>query len=401
MSDALQNFADSLIAMNAGQSGQMGAQAQFLNSIQARGMKAEEEAKLKKREADIEAFLLKNPQYRQQYELLNLLGIQSQPSKTTFESFGIYDINDGSYMGAVNKGDTDEINKIKKDPNLVIGSLGSPNTAGDEKLEFFSVTDGGGNRIGTLVNPTKEDINNLNKDGYFLNKLPVSNTRGEGANSGKTIKGWNDDDGLKSQYFATHTLINTGERLLDQLFTNPKSVLTAGDLAQVYERVKAEFGAIGGRPENYTSHLKDSQQSEIADLATEAAVSESMLLDFTFQIAAARGQTGRGLSDRDFQIFTKIISAGSTAPQKAAALSSFIDGISQEVQSNMQLNYDLYNQRLGRDAADKEAITIVQGINDLRKIPFKTVVNPFVQTAPSTPDNNNDAIDNLLKKYGG
>tara|TARA_R110002012_G_scaffold91850_3_gene223171 strand:- start:2091 stop:3209 length:1119 start_codon:yes stop_codon:yes gene_type:complete len=45
MSDALQNFADSLIAMNAGQSGQMGAQAQFLKNIQARGMKAEEDRK--------------------------------------------------------------------------------------------------------------------------------------------------------------------------------------------------------------------------------------------------------------------------------------------------------------------------------------------------------------------
>ena len=45
MSDALQNFADSLIAMNAGQSGQVGGQAQFLNSIQARGIKAEEDRK--------------------------------------------------------------------------------------------------------------------------------------------------------------------------------------------------------------------------------------------------------------------------------------------------------------------------------------------------------------------
>lgn len=89
MSDALQNFADSLIAMNAGQSGQMGAQAQFLNSIQARGMRAKEEAKLKKREADIEAFLLKNPQYRQQYELSNLLGIQSQQKDypTSYEEY--------------------------------------------------------------------------------------------------------------------------------------------------------------------------------------------------------------------------------------------------------------------------------------------------------------------------
>ena len=45
MSDALQNFADSLIAMNAGQSGQVGGQAQFLKNIQARAIKAEEDRK--------------------------------------------------------------------------------------------------------------------------------------------------------------------------------------------------------------------------------------------------------------------------------------------------------------------------------------------------------------------
>ena len=77
MSDKLQNFADALMAMNAGQSGQSQAQAQFLNNIQARRMKAAEEEKLKQREADIEAFLNtpQGSQYKEAYELKNLLGI--------------------------------------------------------------------------------------------------------------------------------------------------------------------------------------------------------------------------------------------------------------------------------------------------------------------------------------
>lgn len=321
---------------------------------------------------------------------------QSGKSNTTLESYGIYN-TDGTYMGAVNKGDINKINEIKNNPNLVIGSLGSPKTQGNQSMNLYSITDGEGNRIKTMVNPTKTDIDNLNQSGYFVNKLPTATDRGKGFDSGKQIiyKGWNDDDGLKSRYQATNTLINTGSRLLKQLSDNPNSILTAGDLAQYFERAKAEVGALGGRPENYTSHLKDTQQSSIKDLAREAAVSESMLLDFTFQIAQARGQTGRGLSDKDFVIFQKIISAGLTADQKAAALTSFIDGITAEIDTDLKSDYNFYNKRLERDANDKEAQTFVTGIEDLRSTPFQNVINPFAPTNTSQSE-----IDKLLEQYG-
>ena len=323
---------------------------------------------------------------------------RSGTDKTTLERFGIYD-NKGILVDTVNKGDIDKINKTEANPGLVVGQLRSktPGQSGNQKMELFSVTDGDGNRIETIADPTKEDIDALNKSGYFLNKLPTPTDRGKGFDSGKPIeyKGWNDENGLKSRYFATNDLINTGERLLKQLADNPNSVLTVGDFAQAYKRAEAELGAISSRPQNYTSHLKEGQKDKIANLAKEAAVSESMLLDFTFQIAAARGQTGRGLSDKDFIIFQIIISAGTTAEQKAAALSSFIDGIASEVQTSMKTNYDFYSTRLNRDPEDKEAITFVQGIDDLRTMPFKTVTNPFVQTTPSTATNSTNGNDPL------
>lgn len=324
------------------------------------------------------------------------INLPTATNNTTLERFGVYNI-DGTYMGAVNKGDINEINRIKNDPNLVIGSLGSPKTTSNQNMNLYSITDGDGKRIRTIVNPTKADIDNINDSGYFINKLPTATDRGKGFDSGKPIeyKGWNDDDGLKSRYQATNTLINTGERLLNQLAENPNSILTAGDLAQYFERAKAEVGALGGRPENYTSHLKETQQTSIKDLAREAAVSESMLLDFTFQIAQARGQTGRGLSDKDFIIFQKIISAGLTADQKAAALVSFIDGIKAEVEDDLESEYNFYNKRLERDSNNKEAQTFVTGIEDLRSMPFKNVINPFAPTNTSQSE-----IDRLVQQYG-
>ena len=118
---------------------------------------------------------------------------------------------------------------------------------------------------------------------------------------------------------------------MQNLYDNPNTVLTVGDLAQIFERAQQEVGALVGRPLDYTKHVSNSQQSKITDLAEGSAATESMLLDFTFLIAAARGQEGKGLSDKDFEIFEKIISAGYTANQKAAALTSFIEGIQADI----------------------------------------------------------------------
>ena len=326
-------------------------------------------------------------QQLQQKVAIAELGIGTQASN---ERFGVYDKDTKQLIGSVLKSDSAKISELENTPGVIVGQLRSPtvSTGKDGKMDLYSVTDAGGKRVKTISNPTQQDIDELNRNNLFVNKLPTATDRGKGLDSGKPIeyRGWNDDNGLKTRYFATNTLINTGERLLQQLSKNPDSVLTAADLAQYFERAKAEVGAIGGRPENYTSHLKNSQQSKIKDLAQDAAVSESMLLDFTFQIAQARGQTGRGLSDKDFVIFQKIISAGLTADQKAAALTSFIEGIASEVNEDLTSNYNFYSKRLEDDPDDKEAMTFVTGIDDLRSMPFRNVVNPFAQPTNGTAD---------------
>lgn len=365
--------------------------------LDAQRKEAEEKAKIEK--------FLATPQgapYRTMYTLAGPKGVisafASNRGQASNERFGVYNKDTKQLIGTVLKSDSAKISELENTPGVIVGQLRSPTvpTGKDGKMDLYSVTDASGNRVKTISNPTQEDIAELNKDNLFVNKLPTPTDRGKGFDSGKPIeyKGWNDDNGLKSRYFATNTLINTGERLLEQLAQNPSSVLTAADLAQYFERAKAEVGALGGRPQNYTSHLKDSQQSKIKKLAQDASVSESMLLDFTFQIAQARGQTGRGLSDKDFVIFQKIISAGLTADQKAAALTSFIEGIAAEVNEDLTSNYNFYSKRLERDADDKEAMTFVTGIDDLRSMPFRTIVNPFATPSPS-----GSAIDDLVNQY--
>mgnify|MGYP003321974766 CR=1 FL=1 len=201
--------------------------------------------------------------------------------------------------------------------------FGTPKPSG----KLLQVVDSNNNYVRNI--PVEEFYTKGLKPGEKLTNLPTG-TEPAGSLELSDYKDWSGEDGLKTKHMATRQLVRTGQRLLDNLFEKPKTVLTVGDFAQMYERVKAEVGAIGGRPKDYTKHLvggKIDKQAAIKELAQGSAKTESMLLDFTFQIAKARGQEGKGLSDRDFEIFQKIISAGLTADQKAAALASFVEGI--------------------------------------------------------------------------
>lgn len=224
---------------------------------------------------------------------------------------------------------------------------------------------------------TEEKIDELYGKGFVIQPLGrTSEAKGRPSEFG----GWSDEGGLQTKYLATNALVRTGDRLLQNLYDNPTTVLTVGDLAQAFERAQQEVGALGGRPLDYNKHLNNSQLSKIADLAEGSAATESMLLDFTFQIAAARGQEGRGLSDKDFIIFQKIISAGLTANQKAAALTSFIEGIQEDVTGALDDAYKIHEIVLGRDPSNKESLFFKQGIEDLRKVGMLSVTNPFSRT---------------------
>ena len=224
---------------------------------------------------------------------------------------------------------------------------------------------------------TEEKIDELYGKGFVIQPLGrTSEAKGRPSEFG----GWSDEGGLQTKYLATNALVRTGDRLLQNLYDNPTTVLTVGDFAQWFERAQQEVGALSGRPLDYNKHLNDSQLSKITDLAEGSAATESMLLDFTFQIAAARGQEGRGLSDKDFIIFQKIISAGQTANQKAAALTTFIEGIQEDVTGALDDKYKITEIVLARDPSNKESLFFKQGIEDLRKAGMLSVTNPFSRT---------------------
>lgn len=375
---------------------------QMQKMYQMREAKRLEEERLKKLDDAIDKSNL--PQ--SQKDLLKSLDMETKArafmetltptEKGTLERFTLYDKNTGTPVRTILKSEAEDIDRDK----FIVGPLADPFADTKNDIETWAVTDKMGNRVTDLVNPTAEDLDTITKRGLFLNKTPALTTAGRAKDIGE-IKGWNDKDGLQKRAISYNTLVNTGQRIINNLYENQESVLATGDIAQVFDQLGEELKAMGVlvNQEEKTKFVNETDpkiRSAVTELAQQTAITESQLLDFAYQIAKVRGQEGRGLSDQDFRNFQKIISAGRTAEQKAAALYDFISGVGTEVESEIATTRDLKNLILGRNPDDKEANAIITGINDLYTVGFGQINNPFMQQMPTA---STMSIDDRLRKY--
>tara|TARA_R110002096_G_scaffold226950_1_gene416242 strand:+ start:239 stop:1540 length:1302 start_codon:yes stop_codon:yes gene_type:complete len=341
----------------------------------------------------MEDYIRKNPG---QAELLRALQAGVPASMLTggkagsIERFGVYDPKTNKLIGTVLKKDTQKIGELEAE-GYTVGQLRSPTipTSKEPSMNTWAITNASGNRVKDLVNPTQEELNKEIKAGNFVNKTPVLSTAGKGAvkEQGK-IKGWDDDEGLLERAKGFNGLVSSGNRIIENLYNNPGSVLLTGDFSQVFSQMSEEMSAMGylidpKKKDSFVNKATSNVRDEFRTLAASTSITESQLLDFAYQIAKVRGQEGRGLSDQDFKNFQKIISAGRTADQKIAALTNFIEGIQVEVESAIGQEKKYRDLQIGRNPEDKEAATVLQGISDVYNVGFSSIFNPYAQQQTS------------------
>tara|TARA_R110000737_G_scaffold30867_1_gene49360 strand:+ start:105 stop:1310 length:1206 start_codon:yes stop_codon:yes gene_type:complete len=305
------------------------------------------------------------------------------------ERFGVYGA-DNTLIGTVLKGDQATIAGIEQDPNRRVGQLRSPTIKNNkESYNTWTITNASGNRIKDLINPTVEELKAEVELGNFINKTPVLSTAGKGAVKEQgEIKGWDDDEGLLERAKGFNGLVSSGNRIIENLYNNPGSVLLTGDFSQVFSQMSEEMSAMGylidpKKKDSFVNKATSNVRDEFRTLAASTSITESQLLDFAYQIAKVRGQEGRGLSDQDFKNFQKIISAGRTADQKIAALTNFIEGIQVEVESAIGQEKKYRDLQIGRNPEDKEAAAVLQGISDVYNVGFSPIFNPYAQQQTS------------------
>ncbi|MCH2544054.1 MAG: hypothetical protein MKZ96_06330, partial [Candidatus Atelocyanobacterium sp. ALOHA_A2.5_9] len=161
-------------------------------------------------------------------------------------------------------------------------------------------------------------------------------------------------------------------KFVDSIYTN----LTAlGDFAregkdnQAAQDVEKGISLSGN---DFTDRIKK--------VSIASGVAESRVRDLAYLFAAARGQTGRGLSDKDYENALTIVSGGVGAEGKIAVLEDVANRLSEE------LAYDL-NLAKARYSDDEKFMS------EFNKLPkMQMFINPLLQDAPSQQSQDADAL---------
>ena len=127
---------------------------------------------------------------------------------------------------------------------------------------------------------------------------------------------------------------------------------------------------------------KSDFSQKISEISKGNALVKSRILDLAFVFAKARGQEGRGLSDRDFENSLNIISGGVNAEEKIATLEDAARAIASEYDTTIQVQKDL-------NASD---VDYINKLNNIVKLPV--FINPFTQVQPQSGQRSVDEIMN-------
>ena len=269
---------------------------------------------------------------------LQRVGINLPANNQTFERFGVYDL-EGNLVNTVNKSDQTQIQSIEENPNLVIGQLRSPTTVQDKPLNIFTITDANGNRVGQIADPTIEDINRLNESNLFINEPPQASDRGQGK---PNFPGLND---LQNQFKATNKLVGNISDLAQKFAETPESALALGNVTQFVDSIISNIDAAGNmlqgedyesvKQQGYVSNRGKDYSSAIKTVSQATGITESRVRDLAYLFAAARGQEGRGLSDKDYENALRIVSGGVGAEGKIKVLVDVANRITKEAYGDL------------------------------------------------------------------
>jgi hypothetical protein len=223
-------------------------------------------------------------------------------------------------------------------------------------LEILQLVGPNGNFIRNVTEQEfLDDAENWEKLGYKLTKLPTGT--GPAPTGDSELVADKVFAPFKTEYDAANTLIMGLNRYADKIYKSDDlaALQTAGKFTQwidaVIQTVDAgtNFLAAERETEQYAKYLESGGATATVDVngnpinngknfdarieqvSQEFGIQKSQVLDLAYQFAAVRGQSGRGLSDRDFENALNIISGGVGKSGKIAVIEDVAKRISEEI----------------------------------------------------------------------
>ncbi len=332
-------------------------------------------------------FAAKYPWAKDMYDLAGpdalspiVSGIASsfKPTTDSAERFSVYSKSAGRPISSVLKTDARTISEIQANPDLQIVPLSAPATgksAVSDPLRTITV----GGKVDYNIRDsqlTDEKIQEINKAGAVIQPLGFT----EKFESSKDV----DFGPVKNKYLATQNLIVKTSELGQKFADEPSSALAVGEMSQFVDGVIQNID-VGGNllsgakdtkvykyiQENSTSVEGRDFTDAIQKASIASGVAQSRIRDLAYLFAAARGQTGRGLSDKDFENALKIVSGGVGVAGRSAVLKDVSNSLREEFYRDIDF-----------DIATSENQAYVDRLKGLPELPY--YVDAIQQTPPLT-----------------
>ena len=316
----------------------------------------------------------------------------------------------GNYA-AVNKALTpeDKERKIVKGADLRqryvdTGELVFPDvepTPTSSTIEPYELVDKNGKFV---KNITEDDwFNNqeaLLDNGYKLQRIPA----GEKAAPSFNSTGSEQFTGFETRYKVGAQLVNGLNNYADTIFKadDVATLELGGSVSKFVDSVIQNISAGSGFLEaekltdEYKSLLNDNIPTlsnegtdftdKIAEVSSQYNIQKSQVIDLAYQFAGIRGQSGRGLSDKDFDNALRIISGGVGKQGRIDVIRDVATRVTSEL--NYEKDFALqYLQNLGDSNSE------MKQYNALPSLP--AFIDPY---ATPTVDQNDIIIDDATRK---
>lgn len=229
---------------------------------------------------------------------------------------------------------------------------------------------------------TDDKVKEINESGAVIQPLGFT----EKFESSKDV----DFGPVKNKYLATENIIIKTSELAQKFVDEPSSALAIGGATQFIDGIIQNIDVTGNllsnaknkRAYKYMQETSTSLEGKdftdaIKKASRDTGVADSRIRDLAYLFAAARGQEGRGLSDKDYENALKIVAGGVGPAGRSAVLKDVSNSLRDEFYRGINL-----------DIATSENQAYVDKLKKLPELPY--YVDPIQQTPPLTTGGLND-----------
>jgi len=178
-------------------------------------------------------------------------------------------------------------------------------------------------------------------------------------------------DELQKMDEAALTGVGAGAKFANSLIQNTKGFLNlaSNDTKSFYDDAVAK--------DSYTTLEGTDFTQRLQNVSNQFGVNESQVRDLAYLFAAARGQEGRGLSDKDYENALQIVSGGVGKQGKIAVIESVYNRLGSEISNAVDARIRTL-QYLKENSPESEASYFDRQLLQLNALKEATPFNPFI-----------------------